>query len=110
MDKDIGVRGSLRLTDLLDSHHKREGLKLLGMAIRNGWVDGFWIDYQEAKLAARALLKDDDARVRLGAVKVLTDMAAHDLKLLNAVGESEGNEPAPTVVVYNVPAPRQLEG
>lgn len=110
MKNEIGVRGNLRLSELLEAHHKREGLKLLGMALRQGWIDGFWIDYQEAKQAARQLLKDDDARVRLGAVKVLSDMAVHDLKLLQALDDNPQAQEAPTVVVYNVPAPRQLEG
>ena len=81
----------MRLTDLLEDGHERQGLGLLRKAINHGWIDGFWIDYAEAKKHARELLRSDDDRVRLGAVRTLAVMADHDLKLLDrmAGGESQ---------------------
>lgn len=104
-----GVRGTLRLADLFEDGHERQGMALLRKAINQGWVDGFWIDYAEAKKHARELLKSDDDRVRLGAVRTLTVMAEHDLKLIEKMSGGE----APEVQVhehrhYIVKPPRLL--
>ena len=105
-----GGRGEVTLRDLADPHRARGAAKMIARALEAGYIDIFAIDYQEVKKLARALSKCAEPRAAAAGLKLLVEMAKHDLKLLELVDGAQEVKQEQTVVVYNVPPPRQLEG
>lgn len=84
-----GGRGQCSLADLMDPHRARGTAGLLAAAIRAGYIDAFCIDYKALKAKATELSNHEHPRIKASALKLLTAMALHDLKLAEVLDKAE---------------------
>lgn len=109
---DTGGRGECSLADLMDPKRSRGTAAMLASAIRLGYLDCFHVNYGSIKRAAEQLAQSDIPRVKMGALKLLTVMALHDLKMVEVLAKAANPEPergdVNVSVVLQMPAPRLI--